>query len=112
MKTEYKLMIGDGAKMSSGNEVTLSPIVPNGKTVRLREFGGCAPNIGDGKDGFMGLQWGAGASWTTVAVGCHEFQRELRRDFQGDGVKRFRLVRMHESATNRYVIAWLDAVVL
>ena len=112
MKTEYKIMVGDDAKLAPGTDVTQSPIIPNGKTVRLREFGGCAPMIGDGKDGFIGLQWGSGGTWDSLAVGCHEFQRKLNSDFVGDGSKRFRIVRINESASNRYIVAWLDAILL
>jgi hypothetical protein len=111
-KTKYKIMIGDDAKMAPGNDIVQSPIVPNGKNVRLREFGGCTPAIGDGIDGFIGLQWGSSGSWESIAIGCHEFQRELKRDFLGDGTKRFRIVRMNESAVNRYIVAWLDAILL
>ena len=92
--------------------ITESAVVPNGKTVKLRKFGGCIPAIGDGKEGIIALQWGNGGTWETVEVGCHEFSRNIDKTFVGNGSKKFRLYRENFSSTDKKIIAWIDAIVV
>ena len=95
-----------------GNNVTTFPIIPNGKTVRVRKFGGFDPDIGDNKCGFITLQWGNGGGWETIrAGGCGSFEFVLLRDFVGDGVKRHRIIRTNNSVSAKDMVAWAESLV-
>ena len=89
-----------------------SQIVPSGKVVRLKEFGGADPAIGDGIDSIIALQWGNSGSWATVRVVSGTSQSyTLNRDFTGNGVKKFRVVRMNKSVSTKILVYWIEALI-
>jgi hypothetical protein len=89
----------------------LSPVVPAGKTVTLLKFGGFAPVIADGTDGLIALQWGNASAWETVRAAGRFFDFDLKKDFIGDGVNRFRLMRQNKSTATKPMVVWLEAIV-
>jgi len=110
-KTEHNLFFND--VIGSGDtDLKLSPIIPNGKRVTLKVFGGCTPQINNDDTPIIVVQWGSGTTWQSIRAGCKMFNFELNRDFLGDGVKRFRLIRENGHVTgSNIIIAWLDLLV-
>jgi len=108
-KTKHYLIFDNS--IPSGTDVNTTPIIPDGKIVKLQRFGGFDPAIGDGIDSIIALQWGGGGSWTTVMASGKAFDFNLSRDFVGDGAKRFRLVRQNKSSSDKIIVAWLEALV-
>ena len=109
LKTKHYLMFDNS--IETGNTIDMTPIIPTSKKVTLQRFGGFDPSIGDGLDSIIVVQWGNGGSWVTVGAGGKFFDMEMRRDFEGDGAKRFRIVRQNKSATAKVIVAWLEALV-
>lgn len=88
-----------------------SPIVPNGKNLAINTFRGCCPDIGDGIDGIMVLQWGTVGSFVELAVGCHQFDYLLKIEVQGNASKFLRLLRfVPASSSDRRVFAQVRGV--
>jgi hypothetical protein len=103
----------DSSVAAGATDLQLSPVIAVGKTVKIINFGGFDPNIGDSKDGIIALQWGSGTTWKTIrAGGGATFDFKMDKDFVGDGVSRFRLARQNKSASAKPLIVWLYAVVL
>jgi hypothetical protein len=112
LKTQINLLFED--TIAGGvTDLKLSAIVPTGRKVLLLEFSGYDRPLADGIGSIIGLQWGQGASWETlVAGGFGTFNFQINRTFIGDGVNRFRVVRINKSALAKELYAWSKAVLL
>lgn len=97
----------DASVAPGGTDLFLSPVIPNGKTVMLKVFGGGVPIGNNGS--FVALQWGAGADWATVRAISHNAEFNIMRAFEGDGAKRFRIVRKNEHTAAQVIFAWVEA---
>lgn len=108
-------MVKLGTVPAMGETVNTSAVVPAGKTVFVKKFGGLAPAVSSTVWSYAVLQWGSNAGgWDTVRVGYGTFEFSIGRDFTGDGTSRFRLVRRNKSPTGTpalEVAAWLEALV-
>lgn len=88
----------------SGTDIKESKIIPNGKKVTLQSFGGSSY----GED-FLALQWGSESTWETVRSFYGTLNLHFKKDFVGDGAKRFRLIRY--SSGSRRVFVWVEALI-
>jgi hypothetical protein len=93
-----------------------SAIIPNGKTIMVTKFGGYE-RVQSVSTGIIALQIGSGAAWTTIRVGGGgaPFEFDLQRTFVGDGIKKFRIVRINKdpaASSPKEMAAWIEAVVL
>jgi hypothetical protein len=93
-----------------GTKIDNTPVIPDGKVLTLREFGGTDPGIGDNIHSEMALQWGSSGSWVTVRAGTRHFHFDRPVQFVGDGVKRFRFIRINNSAVAKKIIVWSNAL--
>jgi hypothetical protein len=108
-------LVYDDSIGATTTDLKTSAVIPNGKTVKVFNFGGYDPRLGDGIDSLIVLQWGAGSSWQTVRAGgggTFDHSWPSGRDFIGDGIKRFRLIRQNKSSTAKPLVAWLMAVIV
>lgn len=110
-KTKFDIVYDDSVPGGT-TDIKMSAIIPSGRVIQLQSFGGCTPDIGDGIDGQTALQWGSGTSWQTIRAGTKSWDMLFKKDFLGDGSKRFRLVRKNNSTTSRPMVVWLEALVL
>lgn len=103
----------DSSVGASSTDVYESPIIPSGKTVRILSFGGMDPLVGDGIGSIIALQWGKNGAWKSIRAisGC-TIEFDLKKDFIGDGEKKFRLIRMNKSNSSKVIGAWIDGVIL
>jgi hypothetical protein len=109
MAFPLELFVGDGATVGAGATVIQeSAVPPGGLKIQLKVFGGFDPVSGDGVSSMIGLQWGQGGSWESLAVGGHGFFEKtfIDRVLIGDGTKRFRLIRINRSPTAKNIYAW------
>ena len=114
LKTKYDLSY-DNPIAANTADFQVSGVVPSGRTVRLLNFGGYEVMVNDGLTGIIALQWGNGTTWKTVRAGGGGFfdiNFLKGKDFLGDGVKQFRLVRQNKSAVEKILAAWLVALVV
>lgn len=109
-KTEINLFFDDNIAASS-TDTKLSAIIPTGRKVTLKRFGGCDVAIGDGLDSIIAIQWGSSGSWQTIRGCSKSFEFEMQRDFEGDGSSRFRLVRINKSSSAKPILAWVDGII-
>ncbi len=111
-KVKYDLYF-DSSVGANDTDLQTSAIIPAGKTVRILNFGGFDPLIGDGRHAIIALQWGNGTGWKTIrAGGGGVFDFNLAKDFVGNGANRFRLARSNKSASAKVLLCWLYAVIL
>lgn len=97
----------DDVVNANTTDLRLSPIVPNGQLVVVKRFG-CAVRANPG-DALVAIQWGSGGTFTTIRGLTGVFELTINRAFTGDGVKRFRLVRINKTALSAFEIAaWYD----
>lgn len=101
--------IHDDAVADGAPSVDNQPVVPNGKIVRIREIGWSCP-----PDCIAAVQWGSGGTFVTVRGGYGNMNISFARgkDFTGDGVKHFRLVRTNDSGASAVVVLWASAIIL
>lgn len=105
-KKEYNILFSDEISPATFS-INESPIIPSGVMATLRNFGVSIPS--NVIDGMAALEWGdTSGGWTTIRALAGTFEINMDRSFTGDGVKKFRLVRRHESANNKRIIAWAD----
>jgi hypothetical protein len=102
--------------VAQGATVTdMTSIIPNGKTVKINKFGGYERLLSL-NTGIIALQFGSGAAWTTLrAGGGGTFEFPIDRTFDGDGAKRFRVVRINKDPVGsvaKEMVAWIEAVIL
>jgi hypothetical protein len=91
-------------------DMDLGPIIANGKIAVIKSFGGAIPFNSDGS--FIAIQWGDNTGgWNTIRVIVKEAEYTINREFQGNGVKRFRLVRKNTNPSTQPMIAWLEGFV-
>jgi hypothetical protein len=101
----------DDVVPANSTKIDNTPIIPDGKALTLREFGGTDPGIGDNIHSEMALQWGSGAGgWETVRAGTRHFNFTIPREYVGDGVKRFRFIRINKSATAKKIVVWSNSL--
>jgi hypothetical protein len=108
MAFPLELFVGDGATVGPGSTVvTESQVPPGGLKIQLKVFGGYDP-LTDAMSSIIGLQWGQGASWESLAVGGNGYFEKafIDRILIGDGTKRFRLIRINKSSTAKNLYAW------
>lgn len=87
----------------------LSPIVPAGTEVTIKKFG-CFVRASTEK-AIVAIQWGSGGSFQTIRAISGVFELNINRVFIGDGVKRFRIVRINKTALETFEIAaWFEAM--
>jgi len=95
---------------AGATDTNLSPIVPNGKSAVVLVFGGAL--LFEATGSYVALQWGdASGGWQTVRVIAKEGEYHLNREFIGDGVKRFRIVRRNTDTSARPIIAWIEGLI-
>ena len=99
---------------AGATEITVHPsAVPISKTARITRFGGTAPLDSDGIQGLTILQWGSGGTWKTIRAFSSSFADIiLDKEFEGDGTKTFRLVRVNRSAATKPMIAWVEGLII
>ena len=105
----------DDSVAANSSDTKLSPIIPEGKIVKILVFGGYDPSINDGIGSIISLQYGNAGNWITLRAcgnGTFEFKWQNGFDVTGDGTKRFRIVRQNKSAIAKTIIAWFDACVI
>ena len=86
----------------------LSPIIANGVKIKIKKFGCFVRSKPE--NGIVALQWGSGSSFDTIRAISGIFELEINKIFVGDGVKRFRLVRINKSILDNFEIAtWYEA---
>jgi hypothetical protein len=90
------------------------PVLASGERWVITKMGGCdIRTTGENASSVYVLQWGSTGSWETVrliSLSGNTIEYEIGREFEGDGVKSFRLIRINKSATNnRELPVWLDA---
>ena len=110
LKTRLNLLL-DSSIAAGATDNQPGAIVPVGKVVTLKRFGA---SLQDGANGSASIQWGAagpGQTWTTLRTIQREHEFSDLGEFTGDGVKRFRLVRVNRAATATVIVAWMDAIV-
>ena len=108
-KTRFTLFF-DSVIAADSSDAQLTPVVPNGKKVRLLEIGWSASIL---DDSMVAVQWGNAGNWTTIRSGYGTICLHLNKDFIGNGTKRFRIIRQNKHATEeKIVMAWLEAIAL
>ena len=108
IKVRHEIM-KDGSVAAGNTQVDMTPIIPVGKRILLKRFGGCSGVTA----GFCGVQFGDSVGgWTTIRSLTNTYEFPIGTEFIGDGVKRFRIVRQNDSTTAKYMAAWLEALIL
>lgn len=90
-----------------GTSVTNLPSVPNGQTWRLARFGGAASAAA-----LIALQIQTSSGWQTMRATAGPGQADdflIDRDYTGDGVVDFRIVRVNNHTASQPIVAWLEA---
>ena len=88
------------------------PIIPSGDTWKLDMFGAMDINFGDNKSSVYILQFGSTGSWTTVrviSVTGTTTDMDIFKEFTGNGTKRFRVIMINNSGTNKDLAFWMIA---
>lgn len=96
----------DTAVTALTTHVTQGDIIPNGVTAVLIKFGGAVPVNVTGS--YVAIQWGNGSSWQTIRAIARDGEYRVDREFLGDGVNRFRLIRANGDVANRVMVAWIE----
>ena len=98
----------DGTVGAGATDLWTSPDVPDGQIWHVSKFGGGAIRAA-----LVALQVRTGVSpdvWKTIravaAPGSNEY--EVNRDFVGDDVIKFRVVRRERSGEDQPIIFWLE----
>ena len=108
IKLQHNIM-KDGIVNAAITQTDLTPIIPIGKKVLLKRFGGCAGE----NAGFCAIQFGDNAGgWITIRALTGTYEFLVGTEFIGDGVKRFRIIRQNDSTAAKYMSAYLEALVL
>lgn len=115
LKTKFDVVY-DETIAANNTTITLSPIIPDGKTIRLTKFGGFDPIGPDNTASIIALYWGNNTTgWKLVragGMGIFDFQWNPGKDYQGNGSNRFRLIRQNRSPDNKPLAVWLEALIL
>ena len=90
------------------------PALTAGERWVITKLGACdIRTTGENASSVYVLQWGSTGSWETVrliSVSGATTEYEIGREFEGDGTKHFRIIRINKSATNtRELPVWIDA---
>lgn len=104
-KTDF-FMMKDSAVAASTIDVDQLPIIPNGISVNLMTFGGTVPKPDAGS--YVAIQWGSGAAWETIRAISGTFEFTIEKEFVGNGVKRFRVVRENKEVSAHRMFAWAE----
>ena len=99
----------DDTVAGDDSDITLYPEIPAGETWVLRRFGGALRGRG-----VVALQLrtavGPPDTWVTLraVIGPGHAEFEIDRGYAGDGVNRFRVVRLEESGSAQDIISWIE----
>ncbi len=107
MATEL-FQMSENVISASTTDVNLTPIIPNGVTVRIQVFGGS--DLGQAGN-YYALQWGSASTWQTIRAAGGTIEIPLNRAFKGDGVKRFRVIRVNEQASPKRIVVWVQGYI-
>lgn len=95
---------------ASSLDIDLSAIIPNGQTVTLKVFGGAIPFQVSGS--YIAIQWGDNSGgWNTIRAITREAEYLINREFIGNGVRRFRIVRNNTDIQARAMVAWIEGFI-
>lgn len=109
-KTSHSKFLFDD--VSPGMDIWDSPVIPDGRVVTVKLFGGSVSDAGASAPCKFALLWGTAGSFTPVRGAMATMQWENLGDFVGDGSKHFRIVRENtQIAGDRPIMAWLEALV-
>jgi len=92
------------------NNITETPVIPDGKICKLKSFGGCDINVGDSKSSLWVLQWGKVGEWENIAILSltgDTKSEPIDESFKGDGTKKFRVIRRNYSGTIKELPFWI-----
>ncbi len=101
--------VEDNSVDAGANEIFTSGIIPTGKVIKLRKFGCAIPEANNGS--YVVVQWGNGSGWQTVRACVSQADFVLKKDFLGDGVKRFRIVRHNGHTSAQIMVYWIEAII-
>ena len=108
IKVKHEIM-KDGLVAAGSTQVDMTPIIPIGKIILLKRFGGCSGITA----GFCAVQFGDSVGgWTTIRALTDTYEFPIGTEFIGNGVKRFRIIRQNDSTAAKYMSAYLEALVL
>lgn len=109
-KTKIDLVFDDSIVPGLPGDIKQSPVIPNGKIVRVLNMGWSCPL----DSSIAAIQFGSGGSWNTFRGGYGNLDIKFTKgvDFVGDGVKRFRLIRINAGTGNQVLVVWFGAVIL
>ena len=105
----------DWSTVNSGTQdIHNFPVLAVGARWVITKMGACdIRTTGENASSVYVLQWGETGDWETVrliSVSGATTEFEIGREFTGDGVKQFRLIRINKSASNdREMPVWIDA---
>ncbi len=90
------------------------PVLASGDTARILRFGGAVAKNDADNDNIFAVQWGdTGGGFKTIRAFPNFFDFELFKEFDGDGVKHFRLIRQNNNTgPAKQMVAWLEGVIL
>lgn len=104
----------DNAIAAGATDVHLFEIIPDGTRVKVVKFGGYE-RVTIVATGLIILQWGSNAGgWETIRAGGgpSPFEFLVNREFVGNGVKRFRIVRQNKDLLgSKEMAAWAEVYV-
>jgi hypothetical protein len=98
----------DSIVTANGVEIWASPEIPTGQTWHLIRFGGAAID-----SALIALQIRTGTNpdtWQTLRAVMPRGQGEftVNRQYVGDGVAKFRIVRQEKSGNAQAIVAWIE----
>jgi hypothetical protein len=100
------------SNLNAGAVDTTDTVIPAGKKVLIKKFGGGDINLGDSKSSAYLLQWGTVGSFTDLAALAftgNTNEVEVNQSFVGDGTKFLRITRQNNSASNKRCPVWVRA---
>jgi len=92
----------------TGLDTQLSPVIPNNKTARLCCFGWSCPLDGS----TVAVQWGVPGNWRTIRGGYGNMNLNLEKEFNGNGTRRFRIVRRNAGSGTQVIMAWMHVILI
>ena len=96
----------DGSVSASGTDVWSSPDVPDGQTWHVSKFGGCA--VGAALIALQVRRSTGPDVWQTIRAVAAPSEFDVNRDFVGDGIIKFRVVRQEKSGEAQPIVFWLE----
>jgi len=109
LRPKYSILIDSSA--AAGTNTTNSDIIPSGQSWSISKVLFADQNIGDNKSGGFRFEFGTGSTWELIAgayLTGNTITYEINRAFFGDGVKRFRVIRVNNSASAKNMIVYIE----